>query len=697
MTLIVMLSAGLSSYYIYRERTLDELFRTMDKSMDELELSIREAVHKEELFDLSDYVKPIYEEEPDATEGLTGEELLQKCRKEYGNLYYNETGMIGLAQISLRLRQDYFALSGIIDKSVITPGVTNSFIAFWDEERNRLVYLVDSLYGLDDKITDVTVFPGAFYELNESDHPIHVAASKYDEYALNGKYYKYVDIGYPINEGTEDETESYLATIFIEYDIGYAKAEIQSFLHTELIAMSIATVVLIVLFELLAHFFLVKNVSRLNKSAMTFTEKMTSESDLAVVDPKIRAKDEIGVLSGSFLTMQEGIISYADKIKADAKERERMDAELSIAREIQLEALPDPRYQDDFVRLFSDIASAKEVGGDFYDYFYIDEKRFAVVIADVTGKGIPAALFMMRTKGLLKTRLQTTRDLKQTLFDVNNELMENNKAGLFVTAFVGVVDKTDGVMQCVSAGHERPYMIGDGKVERLAVRPNFVLGGIKDFRFSVETFDLTDKRLFLFTDGLNEAINDDNEEFGYERIVRSLLSTAEASSEDVLSGMKKDLATFTGEKEPFDDVTMLLLDTPVLRFSKTWQDPDFSAIDEAVAGFNGVFTFLDERVKGEFDVIFDEVMNNLVSYEKVSSAFFITVDARKKGDSISLVFRSNGAPFDPLSVEEKHAPTPDGPMGGFGITIVKSLCNRVSYERVDEKNVLIIEKSLPKS
>jgi len=359
--------------------------------------------------------------------------------------------------------------------------------------------------------------------------------------------------------------------------------------------------------------------------------------------------------------------------------------------------LPSTKFETDAAQIVASMTPAKEVGGDFYDYYFVDKNHIVLVIADVTGKGVPAALFMMKAKGLIKTKIQTMRDIKKAIGEVNDELIENNKTNMFVTAFVGVIDLETGDMECVSAGHERPYILSNDGVERMEINANFVLGGLKGFDFAVEKVNLKGKRLFLFTDGLNESINDLREEFGYERIEQSLSRAKGLSQEEMLSQIKQDLSAFVGEREAFDDVTLLSFELQEKKpFSLSLNNPDFDAIERLTTAFNEHFASLNSQKMQEFDIIFDELLNNLISYEKVDG-FVIDVNAKEQNGKIIFQVSSNGDEFNPLENKDKYIESgdlSDVSIGGFGITIVKNLCDSISYERKDGKNVLTLEKSI---
>ena len=291
----------------------------------------------------------------------------------------------------------------------------------------------------------------------------------------------------------------------------------------------------------------------------------------------------------------------------------------------------------------------------------------------------------------LKNKLIETGDVVKTAFIVNNELMINNKSGLFVTAFIGVVDIGTKKMECVSAGHEKPFLIGE-KVEKLEVDSNFILGGQRNFVYKKDEFDLTGKKLFLYTDGLNEAIDGSMEEFGYDRIKKSL-GANESSNVSILEKVKRDLKEFVGDNEAFDDITLMIADIGESRVDMEFIEPDFSVIEEATDAFNAEFSFVDKNVLSMLDVVIDELINNFISYEK-SDSLKVGFSAHEEDGALIMEFTGNGEKFNPLSVKDKYISTGQEKVkpGGFGITITKSLVDEIRYARKGNKNVITVIK-----
>jgi len=269
--------------------------------------------------------------------------------------------------------------------------------------------------------------------------------------------------------------------------------------------------------------------------------------------------------------------------------------------------------------------------------------------------------------------------------------MENNKAGLFVTAFIGIIDVKTGIMTYVSAGHERPYLVGEN-VKRLEVCANFVLGGQKNFEFIADTVDVSGFDLFLYTDGLNEAVNSNTEEFGYERIEKSLSEFGG----DKVTKIKRDLKQFVGDEEPFDDVTLMLVGLGGGKLDLCFTEPDYSAIETVIDEFNKRFSYAGKETLAKVGIIIDEVLNNFISYESKEN-HKVSFSATEKDGVITMHFTSDGEEFDPLkNAKEKYINGDEKEIsaGGFGISITKTLSDEISYERVDGENVITILKKI---
>ncbi len=276
----------------------------------------------------------------------------------------------------------------------------------------------------------------------------------------------------------------------------------------------------------------------------------------------LNSQDELGLMAKS-----------VNEMTAALKEKERIGAELNVATDIQANMLPSifpafPERSD--LDIYATMNPAKEVGGDFYDFFAIDERHYAVVIADVSGKGVPAALFMVIAKTLIKNFAQTGLEPKDIFERTNTTLCESNEAGLFVTAWMAVIDTERNVITCVNAGHNPPlFKKKGGEFEYLEIKHGFVLAGLESVKYQQTEIEMNPgDRLYLYTDGVTEATSEQLELYGEERLKNYLNAHANDSIRDILHGVRSDIDRFVGKAEQFDDITMLLFDYKELQEQK---------------------------------------------------------------------------------------------------------------------------------
>lgn len=277
-----------------------------------------------------------------------------------------------------------------------------------------------------------------------------------------------------------------------------------------------------------------------------------------------RTGDEIQALSTSFKQMMIDITGYVENLEIMTREKERIGAELHVATQIQADMLPrifPPFPERREFDIYASMNPAKEVGGDFYDFFLVDNRHFAVVIADVSGKGVPAALFMVIAKTLIKSHAQFGNEPADIFTITNNQLCEGNEAGLFVTAWMGILDLHTGDLSCVNAGHNPPLIRRrDGAFEYIKMKPGFVLAGLEDMQYTQTQLHLdTGDTLFLYTDGVTEAENPAKEQYGDARLRDELNRLGSRDPKTLIQGIRQSVAVFADGAEQFDDITMTAL------------------------------------------------------------------------------------------------------------------------------------------
>lgn len=280
---------------------------------------------------------------------------------------------------------------------------------------------------------------------------------------------------------------------------------------------------------------------------------------------KVTTNDEIGDLATSFNNMTISLDKYIRDLTAVTAEKERIGAELDVAKHIQSSMLPCifPPYPDrkEF-EIYATMEPAKEVGGDFYDFFMVDDAHIAIVMADVSGKGVPAALFMVIGKTLIKDHTTPGCDLSDVFSEVNDMLCESNSEGLFITAFEGVLDLRTGEFRFVNAGHEPPFIShAGGPFAPHKIRPGFVLAGMEGIRYKSGSIQIEPgDKIFQYTDGVTEATDAQNNLYGMERLTNVLNANLNQTPDNILPAVKKDIDQFVGDAPQFDDITMLCLE-----------------------------------------------------------------------------------------------------------------------------------------
>ena len=310
-------------------------------------------------------------------------------------------------------------------------------------------------------------------------------------------------------------------------------------------------------------FIIIRPLKKIQKNIRIYRDSKNSEKVTGNLS-KVQPNNEIGELSQDVISLVEEIDNHVARISAITAEKERIGAELALATRIQADMLPNvfPPFPDrDEFDIYAAMEPAKEVGGDFYDFFLIDDDHLCMVMADVSGKGIPAALFMMACKIILANNAMMHKSPAEILSDTNDTICSNNKEEMFVTVWVGILEISTGRLTAANAGHEYPVMkTPEGRFELLKDRHSFVIGGMEDMPYKdYEVQMLPGTSLFLYTDGVPEATDGKAELYGTDRMLDALNADPEAAPRNVLENVKKDVAEFVGEAEQFDDLTMLCM------------------------------------------------------------------------------------------------------------------------------------------
>ncbi|MBO4252039.1 MAG: SpoIIE family protein phosphatase [Clostridia bacterium] len=483
------------------------------------------------------------------------------------------------------------------------------------------------------------------------------------------------------------------------YSASEAITSVNTMLSASLLLEIVVFSVLLVALFLLLRKLIVKNIVKVNNALAEITE--------GNLDEKIEVRDTY-----EFDALSTDINNTVDKLKGYiAEAAARIDTDLAIAKAIQTSVLPSvfPPFPDrkEF-ELFASMHAAKEVGGDFYDFFMLGDDTLGFLIADVSGKSIPGAMFMMTGRTIIKSLAESGLSPAEVFTVANKKLCEGNDAGLFITAWMGYLDLKTGLVRVTNAGHNPPVLIRDGKAEYVKLKSGFVLAGMDGMVYKEQTLQLQQGDiLYLYTDGVTEAADASEKQYGEERL-KNLLSfgndyPAPAGNNGVAGAVcglvTKDIDAFVQGAEQSDDITMLCV-----KFMGNMKEITVEATTENIIKVIG---FVDEilqeygcgtKEQVAIDIAIDELFSNIAYYAYNPKTGYATVRVNVVKDplAVEITFVDNGVPYDPLSRQDPDTTlsAEDRKIGGLGIFMVKKSMDAVTYEYKDGKNILTIKKNL---
>jgi len=440
----------------------------------------------------------------------------------------------------------------------------------------------------------------------------------------------------------------------------------------------------------------------------------------------VKTGDELEQLAVSFNMMTGQLRKHIAEIARATAERQRIDTELEIATRIQMGMLPNDfppfRGRANEFDLYAQVHPAKEVGGDFYDFFFIDDDHFAVIVADVSGKGIPAALFMAITKTIIKNHLQSGEAPALALEIINHQLCDNNIMDMFVTVWLCVLEISSNRLVYVNAGHNQPIIKRRGQgCTFLLSPPDLPLAGMDDTRYHSREMQLeSGDMLFLYTDGIVEAADSSGALYGKERLRSFLNKNADAGAtaamplNAMLPCLRADIAAFAGAAEQSDDITML-----ALRIAGREPSPQTITLKADLAELEALTAFIDQSLEAggcpdhlriKIELAAEEVFVNIVNYaygtneerKETKEERDVRVEsllaAGSDNAALTLVFYDRGRAFNPLEYDEPDISLPleEREPGGLGLLIVKKTMDTIQYSRDDGANCLKMCKSWQK-
>lgn len=542
--LILMTVAIAISYNVY-SRTIYDQYESMTLN---LAKTGAVTVDTEAVRAVKDEVLKIYRSLCEENKGtLDFENFSDEDWEEYFSRYQ-----------SVQEMEEYRETLSLLHKISNANDVESIYVGYMDMETKYGIYLVDG--SLNTEACPV----GTCDPFEES----NVEQMKMGNYDFPANITNYEEYGWLCSAAASiyDDEGEIIGMTGVDVSMDEIMQNRQDFLVRLCLILAGITIAIVLLMLFAINRVMLRPINSLARAASSFVadKEKGGEDKLqsAISRLEIHTGDEIEKLSDSIKKMELEINEYIDNLTSVTAEKERMGAELNVANQIQASmlpcifpAFPDRREFD----IYATMEPAKEVGGDFYDFFLVDDNHIALVMADVSGKGVPAALFMVIAKTLLKNTTQSGLSPKEVLEKVNNQLCENNDAEMFVTVWLGILEISTGRMKCANAGHEYPAIRPRGGEYALVQdKHGFVLAGMEGVRYREYELKLNPgDSLFVYTDGVTEATNASNELYGTKRMLDALNLGRDTGCAGLLQTVRKDIDTFVGEAPQFDDITML--------------------------------------------------------------------------------------------------------------------------------------------
>ena len=603
-------------------------------------------------------------------------------------------------------RDDYKTSLLLLREFLKSSDVYDVYIAAYDWDLARMVYISDP-------DEEDSCPPGYWESVNPK------GMKRFRDWDGEGRLYdiaKTEKYGWLATGGVPLKNDAGETVAFVLADVSLSgmAGRMKDFLLPYTLAMFIVVNLVGIIMALHMRRRLADPINRIAAAAAEYVrDKRSGATDSThFADLGISTGDEIENLVLTMADMEKDLAGYEADLARVIAERERAGTELELARRIQADMLPNiyPAFPDrpEF-DIYASMTPAKEVGGDFYDFFLIDSGHLGIVMADVSGKGIPAALFMMVSKILVQNCAAPGLSPGEVLEAVNDRICANNREDMFVTVWFGILDIGTGVLTAANAGHEYPVLKKpDGDFELLKDRHGFVIGGMSGMKYKdYEIKLLPGSKLFLYTDGVPEASDPDGRPFGNERMLEALKNAEDGTTVEILDAVGGALRAFAGDAPRSDDITMLCLWYTGAQKADRDKAPAYREITlpASIDSIPAATAFVDaelaaagasERTQTRIDVAVDEIMSNIASYAYGEAGGNVTVRVGIEDEPRAAVisFTDSGRPFDPLA-----APAPDVTLsadereaGGLGIFIVKKTIDCVSYEYKDGKNILTLRE-----
>ena len=382
-------------------------------------------------------------------------------------------------------------------------------------------------------------------------------------------------------------------------------------------------------------------------------------------------------------------------------EQEKAKTELNVAKEIQLNTLPDEIVDSKDIEIVGELKAAKEVGGDLYDYLDIDEDHVAVLVGDVSGKGVPAAMFMMKTITSFRDFAAPNKTPSQILKEVNSSIFKGNKKSMFVTCFLAIINKRTGHVVYANAGHNPPVIGSNKNFRYLKCKSGFLLGCFKDSFVFDEEIDLQPgESITIYTDGITEARDIDGNFFGEEKLLNVFNKADYTCTVELHHAIKDSIASFVKDAPQSDDITFVTMKFQGSDY--TYKERSFDAKKENVPEMlNFISQFGDEHkfpedFKNKLVIVGDELFSNIIQhgYGNNGGVIFVRILFDEDRNEFVLTIIDRAKAFNQLEVDNPPvgSDAKAQPIGGLGIMIVKKIMTEYAYDRINDKNILVLKK-----
>jgi len=620
-----------------------------------------------------------------ATSILSGWNLYRNLTQEYQSKGVAIAKSIADSSVEILLNADVSTIQSVVDQFTEIEGV--SYVIVFDGQGEPVSH------------TFVPAVPGDVLELQRQTRThIFNGGSLTNNLRVEGMG-DFLDISSPI-----------LAGVAGYVHVGMDKSLIRSRIWSA-VATQQGLMFAIFLLSVLVAYALVNRISQPLKQLAThagrlatqdFSEPVTGPSDIDGLPKKSR--DEVGELAESFITMERTLRQSVRELKETTAAKERIESELKIAREIQMSMVPKlfppfplrPEFD-----LYATLVPAREVGGDFYDFFFIDDNRLCFAIGDVSGKGVPASLFMAVTTTLFRTTAVRVSRPDEILFLLNRELCRGNESCMFVTVFCAILDIRTGEVEYSNGGHNLPYFVSHAETRPLRNTGGMALGFTEDVTYRSEKIMLrAGDGLFLYTDGVTEAMDEGENQFSEPRLEEFLQQANGSSATEIIRGAVDQVRRHSAGAPQSDDITALSLKY-LLPAGETTREsivvelknnlPEIERLARITDDF-GLRHQLNET-SHNVKVALDEILTNVISYAYDDAReHIIVIRLSLDQEKWTVEVEDDGRPFNPL-----NAPEPDTkqlleerPIGGLGIHLVRKLIDELEYRRQNDRNILVM-------